>query len=79
MKVKDMEKKKKEKQKSQESTFPLGIERRTSHPLHQELVLVLNRVLLLRVSKDRPKPLLLVIENPRSKPKSNPEQIRERE
>lgn len=43
---------------------PLGEELRAAHALHQELVLVPDRVLLLRPREDLPEPLLLVLINP---------------
>lgn len=54
----------KNKEKKQEATFSLGVEGRAPHSLHKELVLVLDRVLLLRISEDRPEPLLLVVKHP---------------
>lgn len=43
---------------------PLGEERRAAHPLHQELVLVPDGVLLLGPREYLPEPLLLVLVDP---------------
>lgn len=62
-------------------TSPLGEQRRAAHPLHQELVLVLDRVLLLGAREYLPEPLLLVLINPvpsiQPRPESQTKKIRE--
>lgn len=60
-------------------TSPLGEELRAAHALHQELVLVPDRVLLLRPREDLPEPLLLVLINPVDSPKNQSPRNREQE
>ena len=48
-------------------TSSLRKQRRASHSLHKELILILNSILFLRIRKNRPKPFLFIIVNPKIK------------